>query len=182
QAGNRVFFTASTSATGIELWALPLVLAPALTIDDVRVAEGDSGTRTARFTVSLSPASTQSVTVDYATADGTATAGSDYDAASGTLTFASGQTSKNVDVAVHGDTVPENNETFFVNLRNAAHAALAKPSGFVVIDDDDQFADVALGLDFSSFVNSAVTVIVIYNGPWAAPHIMVVKSVTLDNG
>src|SRR5207302_9050221 len=95
QAGNSLFFNATSSASGSELWALPLTN-PRLTIDDLRVREGDSGTATARFTVTLSPASSRSVTVDYATADGTATAGSDYTAAAGTLSFAAGETAKNI--------------------------------------------------------------------------------------
>ena len=80
---------------------------PTLSIDDVTVTEGNSGTVDAVFTVSLSTASGQEVTVDYATADGTAAAGTDYAAASGTLTFPAGTTTRNVTVAVNGDTVDE---------------------------------------------------------------------------
>src|SRR5436305_3514348 len=90
-----------------------------------------------------------SVTVDYATADGTATSGSDYTAVTGTLTFAPGETAKSIDVTVRGDTTPENNETFFVNLKNASGATLIKPSAFAVIDDDDASADVALSVVLS---------------------------------
>ena len=69
------------------------------------------------------------MTVDYATADGTATAPSDYDAASGTLTFAAGQTSKTVTVTVNGDTLDEANETFNVNLTNPTNATIADSQG-----------------------------------------------------
>jgi ELWxxDGT repeat protein len=148
QAGDHLFFDATTTATGAEPWALPLIT-PRLTIDDIRVIEGDSGSTNARFTLRLSPASPKSVTVDYATADGTATASSDYTQASGTVTFAAGETSKNIDVAISGDTTAENNETFFLTLKNAAGATLARNSAFAVIDDDDQSADVALSLAFS---------------------------------
>jgi ELWxxDGT repeat protein len=148
QAGDRLFFDATTTATGAEPWALPLIT-PRLTIDDVRVIEGDSGSTNARFTLRLSPAPSKSVTIDYATADGTATAGSDYTQASGTVTFAAGETSRNIDVAISGDTTAENNETFFLTLKNAAGATLARNSAFAVIDDDDQSADVALSLAFS---------------------------------
>src|SRR6185436_20765546 len=114
----------------------------------VRMTEGDGGTGVARFTVTLSSTPAQSVTVDYATSDGTATAGSEYDSASGTLTFAPGETSKRIDVAVHGDTAAENNENFFVTLRNAAGATLEKALAAAVIADDDQIADVALAMNF----------------------------------
>ena len=69
-----------------------------LSISDVTVAEGNSGTTNAVFTVTLSAASASTVTVDYATANGTATAGSDYTAATGTLSFAAGTTSKTMTV------------------------------------------------------------------------------------
>ena len=72
-------------------------------IGDATVTEGHTGTRTATFTVTLSTASSQPVTVTYATANGTATAGSDYQAASGTVTFAPGETSKTINVLVNGD-------------------------------------------------------------------------------
>ena len=69
---------------------------PVVSIGNVTANEGNSGTTPFTFTVSLSAASTQTVTVAYATANGTATAGSDYTAASGTVTFAPGVTSQPV--------------------------------------------------------------------------------------
>ena len=77
---------------------------PVLRISDVSQAEGHAGTTAFPFTVTLSPASTGPVTVKYATANGTALAGSDYTATSGTLTFTPGQTSKTVTVNGLGDT------------------------------------------------------------------------------
>ena len=88
---------------------------PTLSIANVTVTEGDAGTMTATFTVTLSAASGKTVTVDYATADGTATRPADYTASSGTLTFTPGQTTKTVDVAVQGDVLDEANETYAVN-------------------------------------------------------------------
>lgn len=167
QAGDRLFFDATSASAGAELWALPLTN-PRLTIDDVRVTEGDSGTATARFTVRLSPAASKMVTVDYATADGTATAETDYTAAAGTLTFAPGEIAKNIDVTVRGDTAPENNETFFMTLKNAAGATLIKPSAFAIIDDDDQSADVALSLAFGRL---AATIKATNSGPRAATNL-----------
>ncbi|ASK94194.1 hemagglutinin [Xanthomonas campestris pv. trichodesmae] len=110
---------------------------PALSIDDVSVNEGNSGTTTATFTVSLSAASGQTVTVNYATADGTATAGSDYVARSGTLTFAPGVTAQGVAVTVNGDTAVEPNETFSVGLSGASNATIARATGTGTILNDD---------------------------------------------
>ncbi|WP_425520158.1 putative Ig domain-containing protein [Xanthomonas cannabis] len=110
---------------------------PALSIDDVSVIEGNSGTTTATFTVSLSAASGQTVTVNYATADGTANAGSDYAPRSGTLTFAPGVTAQGVAVTVNGDTAVEPNETFSVALSGASNATIARATGTATITNDD---------------------------------------------
>jgi LEA14-like dessication related protein len=110
---------------------------PAITIDDVSVAEGDSGTKTVNFTVSLSPTSTQIVTVDYATANGTATAPSDYQSTGGTLTFNPGETTKTITVTINGDTTVEPAETFVVNLSNVQNAIISDPQGQGTITNDD---------------------------------------------
>ena len=110
---------------------------PSLEVNDVTVTEGDSGTVNAMFTVSLSTASGWTVTVDWATSDGTATAGADYTAGSGTLTFAAGETGTTFDVAVTGDTVDEDDETFTVTLSNADHASIPDATGTGTITDDD---------------------------------------------
>ncbi|MFL6334996.1 MAG: Calx-beta domain-containing protein [Pyrinomonadaceae bacterium] len=110
---------------------------PALSINDVTVTEGNAGTINAAFTVSLLPASGLTVSVNYATANGTATAGSDYAAASGTLTFNPGETSKPVNVTVNGDNIFEGDETFFVNLSGASNADVTDNQGRGTIDDDD---------------------------------------------
>ena len=110
---------------------------PALSIGDVAVPEGNTGTSTATFTVSLSAASGQTVTVNYATANGSATAGSDYVTASGTLTFPPGSTTQTLSVTVNGDVAIEPNETFFVNLSGAANATIADAQGVGTITDDD---------------------------------------------
>jgi large repetitive protein len=110
---------------------------PALSVNDVTVTEGNSGTVAATFTVTLTPLSGRSVTVDYATANGTAQAPGDYQAATGTLTFTAGQTTKQVTVLVNGDTLDENNETFFLNLSNPGNATITDGSGLGTITDDD---------------------------------------------
>jgi uncharacterized repeat protein (TIGR01451 family) len=109
----------------------------ALSIDNVSMSEGNSGTKDFVFTVTLSQASGQTVTVDYATADGTATAGSDYQSATGTLVFAPGDLTKTITVQVNGDTANEPDETFFVNLTNGLNATISDTQGLGTITNDD---------------------------------------------
>ena len=92
---------------------------PGISINDVSKAEGNSGNTAFTFNVTLSSPAAAAVTVNFATANGTATSGSDYTANSGTVTFAAGQTSQTVTVQVTGDTNVEPDETFFVNLSSA---------------------------------------------------------------
>ena len=108
-----------------------------LTIADLSVAEGDSGTTNAVFTVTLSPASSQTVTVDYATAAGTAVANNDYTTTSGQLTFTPGQTTRTITVPINGDTNDESDETFTVNLSNASNADIIDGTATGTIVDDD---------------------------------------------
>jgi len=108
---------------------------PTLSINDVSVTEPNTGTVNAVFTVTLSSASSQTVTVAYATADGTATAGTDYVATAGNLSFSPGTTTQTLTVQVMGDTLPEPNETFFVNLSGPTGATLAKGQGTGTIVD-----------------------------------------------
>lgn len=90
------------------------------------------------ITVTLSAASTGPVIVDYATSDGTATAGLDYTATSGTLTFQPGETSKTVDVSIFDDGVEEATKTFTLTLTNPSGAALGTASAIgTILDDDD---------------------------------------------
>jgi hypothetical protein len=120
---------------------------PALAIGDVTVTEGSSGATNAVFSVSLSAAAPYSVSVTYATADGTATAGSDYGATTGSLTFAPGQTSRTIAVPVYGDVTVEPNETFTVNLSGAAGATIARASGLGTIANDDSAVVPTLAVD-----------------------------------
>lgn len=117
-----------------------------ISVSDVTVTEGNSGTTTATFTVSLNSASIQAVTVDFATADGTATAGVDYVASSGTLTFAPGETSKTVTVTINGDTTFESAETLTLDLSNAANATIADAQGLGTLTNDD--ADIVYGAGY----------------------------------
>ena len=112
---------------------------PTLSIDSPRVDEGDSGTVSLEFTVSLGAASGRQVTVGYADAGtGTATSGTDYTAISaGTLIFAAGETAKTLTVTVTGDETDEPDETVVVSLSGAANAAISTASGTGTITDDD---------------------------------------------
>ena len=113
-------------------------LRPVITITDVQVQEGNSGERGVKFVVGLSRASTQVVTVQYSTSDGTAHEGSDYRPAAGTLTFPPGSKAVLVVVQVIGDTVNEPSETFFVRLSNPTHATLTDDDlGIGTILNDD---------------------------------------------
>jgi hypothetical protein len=110
---------------------------PALSIRDAEVVEGNSGTKQAHFTVSLSSAATQSTTVRVATADGTARAGSDYRSRSATLTFAAGEKSKTFAVQVIGDKRVEPDETYKIKLSSPSGATIADGQAIGRIRNDD---------------------------------------------
>ncbi len=110
---------------------------PALSLADVSVTEGSSGTRSAVFTALLSRASGREVTVDWQTAEGTASAGSDFTPGSGTLTFPAGTLTRSFSVPVLGDTVDEPNEAFTVRLTNPVSAEIARDQATATIVDDD---------------------------------------------
>ncbi len=118
---------------------------PTLSIGDVTVNEGDSGTTDATFTVTLSQASSQTVTVNFATADGLANVGSDYQATSGTVSFDAGVTSRTITVPVLGDNRDELNETFRVNLSQPSGATVADGQGEATILDDDDPPVMSIG-------------------------------------
>ncbi len=110
---------------------------PSVSIDDVSAVEGNSGTTMLSFPVTLSAASTETVSVSYATSNGTATVPADYTAASGTLKFSPGETSKAIQVAAVGDSTFEPDETFAVALSNAVNATISVGSATGTIQNDD---------------------------------------------
>jgi uncharacterized repeat protein (TIGR01451 family) len=114
-------------------------VAARLTIDDTSVLEGNSGTTNAVFSVHLQPVNaTLTATVHYAVSGITATAGVDFAASEGTLTFHAGETLKTITVQVFGDTINEGNERFVVQLSNPVNATLDRDSAIGTIIDDDQ--------------------------------------------
>jgi hypothetical protein len=116
-------------------WSAPGT--PSVSINDATVKEGNTGTVNATFTLTLSAATSVDVTVHYATADVTAAAGSDYTAASGTVTIPAGQLGRTVTIAVKGDRLPEPTETFAVNLAGATNATIGDGQGVGTILDDE---------------------------------------------
>ncbi len=93
--------------------------------------------RTVNVTLSLSRAAGEPVTVSYSTANGSATAGSDYASASGTVTFDAGETSETISVAVNGDRIGEANETVLINLSQVQGGVIADGQGLLTIADDE---------------------------------------------
>ncbi|HEX7180214.1 MAG TPA: Calx-beta domain-containing protein [Thermoanaerobaculia bacterium] len=118
-----------------------------LGINNVELPEGNAGTRSFVFTVTLSESSAGPVTVGFSTRNGTAQAGSDYIATSGTLTFAPGEVTKQITVLVNGDTGQEEIEVFFVDLANASGAAIGDGEGLGRIFTDDAPGDPGGGRD-----------------------------------
>jgi uncharacterized protein YhjY with autotransporter beta-barrel domain len=138
---------------------------PVLRVNDVTATEGDSGTTAFIFTVSLDvPAGPGGVTFDIATADGTATAGSDYVARSLTgQTIPAGAQSYTFTVQVNGDTLYELNESFAVNVTNVVGATVADAQGQGTILNDDplptvSIADIAVNEGNSGFTSALLTV------------------------
>jgi serralysin len=113
-------------------------ITPTVSVDDVSIREGNaSNNKMARFTVSLSQASNQTVEVGYRTADSTAQVGSDYRQKTGTLTFKPGETEKNVNVVVLADGETENNELFWLGILNPTNGTIKDPWGLATIVDND---------------------------------------------
>jgi virginiamycin B lyase len=137
---TQTFLTGLADPIGVAVDVATQAAQPSrVSIGDVRMAEGNAGQTAFRFTVSLDQAQSAPVTVDFATADGTATAPGDYTANTGTVTFAPGETAKTVTVQVNGDTRKEPDETFSVNLSNAAgNATLADGNAVGTIANDDR--------------------------------------------
>lgn len=135
--GTFGYFCQVHGAQGMTGTVMVIEPLPSVSIGDATVVEGNAGTTTATFAVTLSEASSDTASVSYATAGGTATAGSDFVSASGSVTFAPGDTAESVSVTVNGDTADESDETFFVNLSGASDATISDGQGVGTIVDDD---------------------------------------------
>ena len=128
---------------------------PVMSIDDVSLAEGDSGTRNFTFTVSLSSPSTQTVSAAYSTTAGTAGAGTDFVSTGGVLLFGAGTTSKTISVAVNGDTLVEPDEHFTVNLSTPGNASIGDGQGVGWILNDDSTSSCFFNLSPNSATATA---------------------------
>ena len=113
------------------------IVPASLSVGDAVIVEGNQGTQYALVSVNLNAPSTKTVTVNFATADGSARAGSDYAAASGRLTFAPGVTNKTVAVPVFGDRMFETTESFSIRLSGAQRARIGDGQGVVTIVEDE---------------------------------------------
>ncbi|MEV4138492.1 Calx-beta domain-containing protein [Dactylosporangium sp. NPDC049742] len=131
----KVDFTVDGVSQGAAFVQTLSVTVLTMSVNDVVV---DENAGTATFTVSLSGPPTSPVSANYATADGTATAGADYTAGGGTVTFQPGQTSRPVTVPIVDDALDELDETFTVNLSAATGAAIADGTGLGTIVDADR--------------------------------------------
>lgn len=128
---------------------------PTLTISDQAAFEPASGSSSLTLTVTLSAASSQAVTVNYATSNGTASSGTDYTLASGTLTFAAGETSKPIAVTMLSDTpYDERDETFTVTLSTPTGATLARSQATATIVDKVVNSDTGITTCANATVNT----------------------------
>jgi len=144
---------------------------PSISVHDVVVVEGDSGTTQATFVVALSAASTQTVSFSYATSDGTATAGSDYIATSGAAAFAPGEVEKPVVVLVKGDTIDETQETFFLDISNVQNATVSsnRGTGFIIDDDGPTISINDVSVTEGNSGTKAATFTLTLSGPSVEP-------------
>ena len=144
---------------------------PSISVREVVVVEGNSGTTQATFVVALSGPSSQTVSFSYATANGTATAGSDYIAASGTGSFAPGEVEKPVVVLVIGDTVDETQETFFLDISNVQNATVSsnRGNGFIVDDDGPTISINDVSVTEGNSGTKAATFTLTLSGPSVEP-------------
>jgi hypothetical protein len=134
--------SATNATVGLHAASAGLILnddLPIISIDNQEITEGNDGTKLLVFTVSLSEPSPFDVAFDYATEDGTATAGEDYEAKQGALTILAGQTQATISIVVIGDTVEEDDEAFSVTLSNIQGASIGENTATAtgtILDDD----------------------------------------------
>ena len=146
-AGTYTVGVRARNAVGESAWTnSEPVAGPALTVADATVSEPSEGTTAnLAFVVTLAPASSETVTVAYATSDGTATAGSDYTATSGTLSFAAGETAKTISVPVLADAQDDGGETLTLTLSTPSGARITDGTATGTITNDGPIPQAWIG-------------------------------------
>ena len=148
---DEFFWVNLNNATDADIdreWALAKIedndSLPSISIKNTAVTEGNRGTKNAEFILTLDKTSNEAIAVDYATANETAEAGSDYEQTTGRITFQPGQKRKKIQVPVIGDTDREENETFQINIRNATNATIEDSSARGTIKNNDNSSTVSI--------------------------------------
>ncbi|RWP90297.1 MAG: autotransporter domain-containing protein [Mesorhizobium sp.] len=180
---SRSCFTVPLCVLAFAAAAANPAFAQTISVGDVAIVEGDAGTTSAQFAVTLSSASANSISVQVGTADGTATAGSDYVAQSVGLTFLPGATTATINVPVNGDTISEPDETFTLNLSNPVNVTIADGQGLGTILNDDAALPTAPNLTATVLAGATVTVPLTpgaTGGPFSAATI--VSSLPVEGG
>jgi hypothetical protein len=172
---NKTFTLTLSNPSGGALLTAPAATTVTISDDESRpyinnstisVMEPRTGTSLAAFTLRLSNASTQTVTVAYSTSNGTALAGSDYVATSGTLTFNPLETVKTVAVAVNADNVNEPDETFFLNLSSPSNASIGITQTAAVIRNFNLQTARRVPFDFDGDFKADISVFRPSSGNW----------------
>lgn len=134
----EVYYYPNRNSTNYNISITFTPSSPTLSIADVSFNEGNSGVYTKNIPVTLSNPSGNTVTVNYTVSSGTATAGSDYNATNGTLTFSGTTSVQNIPIQISGDTTIESDETFSITLSNATGgASISKASATITLLNDD---------------------------------------------
>jgi uncharacterized repeat protein (TIGR01451 family) len=157
---------------------------PTVTINDVTQNEGNAGTTPFTFTVTLSGPSATAVSIAWTTAPNTATSGTDFTPASGTLIIPPGALTGEITVNVIGDTGFEPNETFFVNLTGATSATLVDNQGVgTIVNEDGAIADVSIAKagPAGARPNTPITYVITVtnNGPQTASNVVVQDAIPI---
>lgn len=132
-SGDSNFTPSSGALSSPQIVRLP----PSLSINDISFVEGDAGTKFVFFTVTLTASSNLPISVDFTTGNGTATSPSDYQSATGTLSFGPLQASQIIVVTIKGDTVFEPDENFTMTLSNPVNATIGRAQGIATIQNDE---------------------------------------------
>jgi ELWxxDGT repeat protein len=177
KSGDLLYFTVEAPGVGVELWAYPVGVTSRLTIDDPVVTEGPGVS--VEFTLRLSRPSPFAASVAVTTADQTATAGSDYSAFSGAVTFQPGEVEKRVSVQLLNDGLAERPETFGIVAEEPVNMTLGDARGYALIRDDDRRANLKVTFRGRSPAYIKYATFTIENlGPSTAENVVLTSSIS----